>query len=84
MANEKKEETKKGIEHMLVPKHELCTEEEVKKILSKYNIKKQQLPKISVKDPVIIHLGLERGTILKITRNSRTATKTIFYRRVVK
>ena len=80
MANEKKEETKKSIEHILVPKHELCNEEELKKILSKYNIRKQQLPKISIKDPAIAHLGLERGILLKIERKSRTQGKSTFYR----
>jgi len=82
MANEKEES--KGIEHVFVPKHEPCTEEETKKILSKYNIKKQQLPKISLKDPAILHLNLEPGTVLKIERNSRTEGKSTFYRRVIK
>jgi DNA-directed RNA polymerase subunit H len=84
MANEKKEETKKSIEHILVPKHELCNEEELKKILSKYNIKKRQLPSISTKDPAIAHLGLERGVVIRIERKSRTNLKTTFFRRVVK
>jgi len=69
--------------HILVPLHEQCKEEEVNKILSKYNIKKNQLPKISVKDPAIAHLNLESGQVVKITRNGKTEPNAIFYRLVL-
>ncbi|MDP3916781.1 MAG: DNA-directed RNA polymerase subunit RpoH/Rpb5 C-terminal domain-containing protein [Nanoarchaeota archaeon] len=71
------------INHILVPKHEVCTEEEVKEILSKYNIKKDQLPRMSHKDVTIVSLDLASGTVVKIFRSNKTEPNSIFYRVVV-
>lgn len=70
-------------DHILVPKHEKLEEEESKQLLKKYNIIKLQLPRISRKDPAVKELDLKLGDIIKITRNSGTAGKTVFYRVVV-
>jgi DNA-directed RNA polymerase subunit H (RpoH/RPB5) len=77
------EETQTSINHLLVPKCTLCTEEQVKNILAKYNIRKDQLPKISKKDPSIINLALETGTVLMFNRASKTEPDSKFYRVVV-
>ena len=77
------EETQTSINHVLVPKCTLCTEEQVKNLLSKYNIRRDQLPKISQKDPSIINLALETGIVLKFNRSSKTEPDSKFYRVVV-
>ncbi|RLG58193.1 MAG: DNA-directed RNA polymerase subunit H [Candidatus Hydrothermarchaeota archaeon] len=69
--------------HVLVPKHEVLTEEEAEKVLKKYNITKSQLPKILISDPMVKKIGAKVGDIIKITRKSPTAGESIFYRVVV-
>ncbi|MBT6402324.1 DNA-directed RNA polymerase subunit H [Candidatus Woesearchaeota archaeon] len=71
------------IKHQLIPKQEVCTEEEISEILTKYNIKLEQLPSISVKDPSIATLDLEHGAVIKIHRSSKTEPNSLFYRTVV-
>ncbi|MHC1635869.1 MAG: DNA-directed RNA polymerase subunit H [Candidatus Methanospirareceae archaeon] len=71
------------LEHELVPKHEIMSEEEVKKLLDLYKINKEQLPKIKSSDPVIKEIGARVGDVVKITRRSRTAGKFLFYRYVI-
>lgn len=71
---------KKKIEHELIPKHEKTTAKEKKQLLEKYNISIKQLPRISKKDAAIEHLSVNDGDVLKITRKSKTAGETVFYR----
>jgi len=66
--------------HIFVPKHIKLTEKEAKELLSMYNISRDQLPKISKKDPAISPLDPEKGDVIKIMRNSPISGKTIFYR----
>lgn len=68
--------------HMLVPKHELVSDqEEVKNILQNYCLKsKFQLPLILKTDPVSRYLGLKNGDIVKIIRASPTAGEYIIFR----
>jgi len=70
-------------DHYLVPKHEIAGPEEYNEILERYNIKKEDLPRIKVSDPAIRAIGGKVGDIVKITRNSKTAGKTVVYRYVV-
>ncbi|MEX2724261.1 MAG: DNA-directed RNA polymerase subunit H [Candidatus Freyarchaeota archaeon] len=70
-------------DHYLVPKHEIAQPEEYEKILKKYNIKKEELPKIKVSDPAIKAIGGNVGDIVKITRDSKTAGKTVIFRYVI-
>ena len=77
-------------DHMLVPKHEVMTEEEISDEFGDvdYNIK--DLPKIKSGDPVVKALNEERkndglpkiesGNVLRITRDSQTAGKFVTYR----
>lgn len=71
--------------HILVPKHEVVTnEEEVKKIMSDYQIKnKIQFPIILKDDAMARYLNLKSGQLVKITRPSPTAGTYTFYRVVV-
>jgi len=71
------------LEHELVPKHEIMEEGEVKELLGKYKIKKEQLPKIKSSDPVIKEIKAVVGDVVKIKRRSRTAGKFLSYRLVI-
>jgi len=67
--------------HALQPKHVRLKAEEVKKLLSKYNISLSQLPKIRVNDPVLLE-GCNVGDVVKIERKDGDKTK-LYFRVVV-
>ncbi len=73
----------KPLEHKLVPRHEILDESEVKKILSEYDIEKEQMPKIRVSEPAALAIKAKIGDVIRITRESPTAGKAIFYRLVI-
>jgi DNA-directed RNA polymerase I, II, and III subunit RPABC1 len=58
--------------HYLVPKHDICTETEKKKLLKSYAIKEENIPSILLEDPAIRHIGAIKGQLVKITRSSET------------
>ena len=69
------------LEHDLVPKHEICSDEEKKEITKKYKIMiDSQFPEISRFDPVAQVIGLRPGQLCRITRSSSTAIQTTYYR----
>ena len=69
------------LEHGLVPPHRVMMESEVKQIMTKYNITdKVQFPDISRFDPVARVIGLRPGQVCNITRASKTAIETNYYR----
>ena len=70
-------------EHELVPKHEILSEEEAEEVLDDFDIESYQLPKLKEKDPVAKAIGAEAGNVVKITRNSPTAGKSVAYRLVI-
>jgi DNA-directed RNA polymerase subunit H len=78
------EETINVLAHVLVPKHEILNEEEIKKLMEKYGIMQEQLPKILANDPAVKAIGAKAGDVIKITRDSQTAGKTEYFRTVVK
>ena len=70
--------------HKLVPKHEKVDKRIVLKIMKKYGLKhKNQLPYIFISDPQCKYNGFRVGDVIKITRVSKTNTKSIVYRLVV-
>ena len=71
------------LEHELVPKHEILSEEEKKELLKKYNITEKQLPKILASDPVVKAIGAKPGDVIRIIRNSHVAGRSVYYRIVV-
>ncbi len=71
------------LEHKMVPKHEILDENELKKTLSEYNIEKEQMPKIRVTDPSAVFIKAKVGDVVRITRDSHSAGKAIFYRLVI-
>jgi len=71
------------LEHELVPKHEIVSPEEARKLLKELGIEPWQLPWISLNDPVIRAIGAKPGDIVRIIRKSPTAGVSIAYRYVV-
>jgi len=85
------------LEHELVPKHILLSEEEAEKVLAELNIDKDQLPKIKKTDPAIRNLEktlkddgsnttygpINPGRVIKVVRESKTAEEFVAYRVVV-
>jgi len=71
------------LDHVLVPKHEILSEEEKEALLKKYGIKEKQLPRILATDPVVKEIGAKPGDVLKITREFM-GKKSVYYRIVVK
>jgi DNA-directed RNA polymerase subunit H len=67
-------------EHILVPKHEICSEEEKQQIFVRYKAAPNQLPRITARDPAIRHLSCKVGDLIKITRVSETAGNATFFR----
>ena len=70
-------------DHILVPKHSKISDKEKKELLEKYSISVKDIPKIMIKDSVIVDIDVKEGDIIKITRKSATTGESIFYRRVV-
>jgi len=67
--------------HVMVPKHRIMTDAEIKVMSEKYNIMSiKQLPEISRFDPVAQAIGLRPKQVCHITRSSRTAMTTDYYR----
>ena len=67
-------------DHMLVPKHEIMTEEEISDEFSDVDYDFKDLPKIKSNDPVVNAIGAQPGNVLRITRKSDTAGVFVTYR----
>ena len=70
-------------DHRLVPEHRKMSEQEVEELLKKHDIEKENLPKIKSNDSALKQKDFEVGDVFEITRESPTAGKTKYYRRVV-
>ena len=73
----------KVAEHFLVPKHEIVPLEKSKELLEKFGSDPIKFPKILQDDPAVIEIGAQKGDIIKISRKSHTAGKSVYYRVVV-
>ena len=71
------------LNHDMVPNHEILSDEEIALVLEKYNIKKEQLPKIKTVDPVVKEIKASSGNVIKVTRKSATAGEATIYRLVI-
>ncbi len=69
--------------HKLVPQHIILTPEEAEDLLTRLSVRKEQLPKIYLKDPCVKAIGAKVGDILRIIRDSQTAGASIAYRLVI-
>ena len=69
------------LNHTLVPDHRVMNDDEVTKIMKRYNItSKIQIPDISRFDPVARVIGLRPGQVCHIIRPSKTAIVSDYYR----
>jgi len=69
--------------HVLMPEHSKLSEKEKQKILEKYKITLQNLPKILSSDAALQTLKVKPGDVIKIIRKSPTAGTCVFYRCVI-
>ncbi len=58
--------------HKLVSDMKVLSEAEKKKVLEKYGINENQLPRILSTDPAVVALKAEPGNIIKIERDDGT------------
>ncbi len=72
------------LQHELVPKHEILSKKEKEDLLSRFNVREDQLPKILDSDTIIKKIDGKPGDIVKITRKSPIAGETMYYRVIVK
>ena len=72
------------VDHIIVPKHVVLTEEESKIVLETYNAKKKDMPLISSTDPIARYYNMKADNICKIERASVMTCAAPFYRIVVK
>lgn len=68
--------------HILQPKHTKLKQEEVKKLLEKYNITVSQLPYIKADDPAVQGLNCAKGEVIKIERKEGEKIN-IYFRTVI-
>ena len=66
-----------------MPEHSKLSEKEKQKILEKYKITLQNLPKILSSDAALQTLKVKPGDVIKIIRKSPTAGTCVFYRCVI-
>lgn len=71
------------LEHELVPKHTVLSEEDKQAVLAEYNVTVRQLPEIGRYDPVASLLGMRPGMVCKIDRKSKTSIHAQYYRACV-
>ncbi len=72
------------VRHISVPEHELLSEEDTKKVLEEYMIKKREMPKIFISDPISRYYNAKVNQIFKITRPSETSGLAPYHRLVIK
>tara|TARA_B110000483_G_C18207044_1_gene548394 strand:+ start:6141 stop:6758 length:618 start_codon:yes stop_codon:yes gene_type:complete len=69
------------LDHVLVPEHKVLSEQETIEFKKKYNITNDsQIPDISRFSPVSQVIGIRPGQVCQITRASKTAISSLFYR----
>lgn len=72
------------LEHVMVPDHQIMSEDEVQQLFSLYTISSEQLPKIYHDDPAVKAIGAKVGDVIRIVRMSHTAGRAESYRLVIK
>ncbi|OPX64671.1 MULTISPECIES: DNA-directed RNA polymerase subunit H [unclassified Methanoregula] len=72
------------LDHVMVPEHKIMSEEDVSKLLERYNITTEQLPKIYHDDPAVKEIGANADDVIRIIRASHTAGRAEAYRLVVR
>ena len=68
------------VDYIMIPKHYVLTDEEAEKVLEEYRIKRIDLPKILMSDPVVKYYNMKPKQICRIIRPSETAGLGYTYR----
>jgi len=68
---------------VLVPRFRILTEGEKKQVLERFNTNEKKLPRILADDPAVGVLKAKPGDLLEITRTSKIAGESLYYRIVV-
>jgi DNA-directed RNA polymerase subunit H (RpoH/RPB5) len=71
------------VDNILVPKHELLSDNDKKKFMEEYLAKPKELPRIFINDPIARYYYAKVGDIFRIERPSITSGFAISYRIVV-
>lgn len=71
------------LNHVNVPLHVILADAEVKDLLKRYNIVREQLPKIRNNDPACKVIDAKPGQVVKVIRRSPTAGAAVAYRLVI-
>lgn len=69
--------------HETVPRHVILSEAETQALLEKYQVHRNQLPRISLADPMVKYIGATRGMVVHIQRKSEDSGPYSMYRQVV-
>ena len=72
------------VEHILVPKHMILSQDESNQVLQEYCARKRDMPFIMSNDPVARFYNMKPGEICKIIRPSILTCDVPFYRIVIK
>jgi DNA-directed RNA polymerase subunit H (RpoH/RPB5) len=72
------------VDHVLIPVHEVLTDDETAVFYDKYNCKKRNMPKMLSTDPVARYYNMKPGQICRIIRPSEKAGFVASYRLVIK
>lgn len=70
-------------DHVAVPDHRIMDEDEIEEVLQKFDSEKEDLPEIQRTDAALKQKDVEVGDVIEIQRESPTAGKTTYYRKVV-
>ena len=69
--------------HYLVDEHILLTEEQVKEFMEEYKLKKKDMPRIYMDDPMARYLYAQKDDIIQIIRPSINSGYSSYYRLVI-
>lgn len=72
------------LDHIMVPNHQVMSEEEVQALLARYSITFEQLPKIYHDDAAVKQINGKIGDVVRIIRQSQTAGIAEAYRLVIR
>ena len=72
------------VSHVAVPHHEMLNEEETQIFLKDYLLKKREIPKMFISDPVSKYFNAKVGQVFRIIRPSEISGQSIYYRMVIR
>lgn len=69
--------------HEAVPEHRKLDEDEIEEVFDKFDVTRDDLPKIERTDAALKQMDVEEDDVIEIIRDSPTAGKSTYYRVVV-